>query len=1641
MRVETENKSIAIRTLAARARRRKGGGAAAARFVAQFYRDVAEADLAAAGDRRALGGAMSIWDLLRTRERGKPNIRVFNPDIRADGWTSPHTVVDIVSDDMPFLVDSVTAEINRQNFSIHLVVHPIVAVERDRAGRLRRLCANGVETGAARAESVMHFEITELRRPDSLERLRRGLQAVLGDVRAAVEDFDAMQERLADAAADLESAPAQASRPEIAEAGAFLRWLDDSIFTFIGYREYDFARQGGSTRLKRARAPGLGILRNPARSVLTGWRDGAVLPEVAAYREDPRPLSVSKANGRSPVHRSVHLDTVMVKKFTPRGRVAGVRIFVGLFTPLVHRQSLSDIPMLARKAATVVARSGFPPDSHNGMSLLQILESLPRSDLFQYSDDDLLKTALGVLQIRGSQKVALFARRDAFNRFVSCLIYVPRERYTAQLRGIMREIVEQGFGARVSVIYLEVSDEAHARLQFIVPTPAGRPVDFDLQAIEKRLAEAGSDWRDAFSQALAETHGEAEGLEVYELYEDAFPASYRERHGAGQALTDIAKIESVLRTGAIAADLWRPAGLDAFWVHFRIYHPDEQLPLSDVLPMLENTGLRVIGETAHRIVRKGAGRDVWLHDFAMQTKDRRAVDLDRAKGNFEAQFVEVWRGGIENDGFNALALATGLHWRQVAMLRAYCKYLRQAAIPFSQAYMEETLLANPEIAEAIVELFGSIFDPDTAPRGAGASDRRSSRRSLRIRNRLAAALDAVEDLDQDRILRRYLNLVLATLRTNYYQRGADGAPKPYIAFKIDSNAVEDLPRPAPMFEIFVYAPRMEAIHLRGGKVARGGIRWSDRREDFRTEILGLMKAQMTKNAVIVPTGAKGGFVVKRPPPPDAGRDAFIAEGIACYRTMISGLLDLTDNITPGGPVHPERVVRCDGDDPYLVVAADKGTASFSDIANEVARLYGFWLDDAFASGGSIGYDHKGMGITARGAWESVKRHFRELGTDIQASDFTCVGIGDMSGDVFGNGMLLSGRIGLVGAFNHLHIFVDPDPDPAAGLAERKRLFELPRSAWTDYDAKSISAGGGVFERHAKAIAVTPEMRRALDLPPGDSLTPNALIQALLRAPVDLLWFGGIGTYVKAPGETHQDVGDRVNDPVRVDADALRCRVVGEGANLGFTQRGRIAYALGGGRINADFIDNSGGVSTSDREVNIKILLGEALAAGRLSRAERDRLLAEMTDEVARQVLGDNYRQSMALTHFETEGGGLIGKASRLIRALERAGHLDRGFEFLPDDETLDERKAAGLGLTRPELAVLLSYAKLTLYDDILASDIPDDPSLIQDAGYYFPPPIRAAFGDLIPGHRLRREISATYVTNSMTNRAGPTFVREAVDQTGAAPAEVVKAYLISWRIFDLSRLWREIEALDNIASAAVQTRLNLDILRLIERSTIWLLRNGPQPLEINLTIERFAGGIGTLAKRLDRFIAEETRAEIEREARHAVEAGVPEPLAREIARLEPLYSGCDIVRIATGRKRGVEDVARVYFTIGQRLGLDWLRRCAAMLPAETEWQGAAAAAVVDDFYVQQSELTLRILDAAGRARDPTAERWWTANQRSVSRAESVIADLRAAGNADLAMLTVANREIRSLIARPSIRRFTATQGEGGAKQTGLPHPE
>ena len=1612
MRNEVERKIERIETLAEKTRRRKGAGAEAAQFLKRFYARVAPNDLLPRGEPELVGGALSAFKLLRSHQAGAPRIRVFNPDKKLDGWTSPHTVVEVVNDDMPFLVDSVTAEINRQNLSIHQVIHPVVHVQRDRGGRFKSLLEDELgDTSAAVAESVMHFEITEQRRPEALERLQDSLERVLEDVRAAVEDWRAMRVRIADLAAQLDENPPPVPEADLEEAGAFLRWLDEGNYTFIGYREYDFGRDGRSTTLSTVKDSGLGVLRDPTQSVLTGWADGAIVPEeVAAYVREPRVAMVSKASGRSRVHRAVHLDTIMVKKLDGDGTVTGLRIFVGLFTSSVYHQMLSDIPLLSRKVDTVIDRAGFQPTSHDGMALLNILESLPRDDLFQYSDDDLLETVLGVLHLQSRQRVALFVRRDPFRRFVSCLIYMPRERYTTQMRERMQKIVEDGFGGLVTVFYVQVSDAPHARLQFIVRTERAPDNEPDLDEIEQRLAEAGRDWRDELSRVLVAAHGEAQGLEVFDLYADAFPASYRERNTAAAALADIAKIESVLAGGEIATDLYRPEDASGDWIRFRIYHPDAQLPLSDVLPVLENMGVRVIGEVAHRIQKKGAEREFWLHDFGMATRLGRTVDLDRVKASFEDLFTGIWRGEFEDDGFNALVVATGLDGRRVSILRAYCKYLRQAAIPFSQAYMEATLLANLEITEAIVALFEAIFDPEP--------DDRRDRRIKALSTKIETALDAVENLDEDRILRRYLNVVQSTLRTNCYQPGADGAPKPYLSFKIDSHSVDELPAPLPLVEIFVYSPRVEAIHLRGGKVARGGIRWSDRREDFRTEILSLMKAQMTKNAVIVPVGAKGGFVVKRPPT-DGGRDALQQEGIECYKILMSGMLDLTDNLKPSGLVHPEAVLRRDEDDPYLVVAADKGTATFSDIANGVARDYDFWLDDAFASGGSAGYDHKKMGITARGAWESVKRHFREISVDIQSEDFTCVGIGDMAGDVFGNGMLLSEHIKLLGAFNHMHIFIDPEPDPAKSFKERKRLFELPRSSWSDYDEALISKGGGIFERRAKSIPITPQMRAALSLPAGETMTPNNLIRALIKAPIDLLWFGGIGTYVKASAESHADAGDRVNDTLRVDATELRCRVVGEGANLGITQRARIAYGLAGGRINPDFIDNSAGVSTSDHEVNIKILLGEVMAGGKLSLERRDKLLAEMTDELAAHVLMDNYRQSMAITHAEARGNALIGAAARLIRSLERAGHLDRAVEFLPDDETLAERQAAGLGLTRAEIAVLLAYSKMTLYDEILASDVPDDPFLVQDVGLYFPGPLRSKYADFVPGHRLRREISATYITNSLINRAGPTFIGEVSEKTGASAIEVTKAYLITRQIFGLHKHWAEIEALDNEVAANVQTKLNLDIRRLIERGTIWMLRNGPRPLDVTRAISRYGSGIESLADGLDRLTPPELRDGIKVAVDAYIELDVPRSLARRVGNLEVLFAGCDIVRIAADGGHSVGDVAEVYYEIGRRLSLDWLRRASEALPVETDWQAMATAAIVDDLYAQQSELAVRIMDAfgGGPGGDVAIEAWCAANQSRIQHAEAMVGDLRAAGTPDLAMLTVANREIRALLGR------------------------
>ncbi|MDP6883442.1 MAG: NAD-glutamate dehydrogenase, partial [Rhodospirillales bacterium] len=1171
----------------------------------------------------------------------------------------------------------------------------------------------------------------------------------------------------------------------------------------------------------------------------------------------------------------------------------------------------------------------------------------------------------------------------------------------------IQAILEDSFGGELSAYYTQLDDSPLARLHLIIQTVPGRIRDYDADAIEARLVDAARSWTDLMEDALVGEHGEELGLGLLHRYRNAFPPGYKEISSAATALADIACLEHTIASGALGMNLYRSPGAAANQIQFKIYNPHHEVPLSDILPMLEHMGLKVMDEVPHAVRPRAEGFDqIMIHDFGLETRDGSAVDPGAVQETFQDAFIRVWRDEIESDGFNGLVLGAGLTWRQVVILRTYCKYLRQAGIPFSQAYMEQTLANHPGLARLIVELFVTLFDP--------AGTAKAARRARRIQGKLSHGLEAVESADEDRILRRFLNVVEATLRTNYFQPAADGAPKPYLSVKLDSQRVDDLPLPRPMVEVFVYSPRVEAIHLRGGKVARGGIRWSDRREDFRTEILGLMKAQMVKNAVIVPVGAKGGFVVKRPPP-GGDREALLNEGIACYKTLVRGLLDISDNYAGSTVVTPSDVVLGDGDDPYLVVAADKGTATFSDIANGISKDYGFWLGDAFASGGSVGYDHKGMGITARGAWESVKRHFREAGTDIQAEDFTVIGVGDMSGDVFGNGMLLSPHIKLVAAFNHLHIFVDPDPDPARSLKERQRLFALPRSSWSDYDAKLLSKGGAVFDRRAKSVTLTPEAAELFGVEER-TMTPDDLLGIVLRASVSLLWFGGIGTFVKASDEAHADAGDRANDAVRIDATELHCKVIGEGANLGVTQRARVEYALADGRLNADSIDNSGGVDCSDHEVNIKILLDSVVASGGLTAKRRNALLARMTDEVAQLVLRNNYLQSQAITVVEARGLEVFDDQARMMRMLERAGRLNRQVEFLPDDEALDERQAAKKGFTRPEIAVLMPHLKIWLYDELLKSDLPDDPRLFEDLVRYFPTPLQKTCHDAIGGHRLRREIIATTVTNSMINRVGGSYVTQLMEKTGMTATDIAGAYIVARDVFAVRQTWADIEDLDNRVPARVQTAMLLEANRLIERGTLWFLRNAEKPLDIGATVAVFRDDVATLAAGLEDILPDHYRTDLHARTAAYADAGVPQALASRMAGMVNLASGCDIVRLGRTHDASVLDAAQLYFAVGAHFHMGRLRAAAESLEAETHWRQMAVAALIDDLFANQGTLASQILEGAGSGSGAEAAigSWALGCGPAVEQTLALLSEVWSADSIDFSMLSVASRRLQAL---------------------------
>jgi glutamate dehydrogenase len=1582
---------------AAYARRYAGDDAARAdlldALVRLYWAHVPPDDLLDHEPVDAVGATLSHLDFGWRRTPGTGLVRVVSPREEESGWSCLHSVVEVVTDDMPFLVDSVTAELNRQGFSIHLVVHPQMRVRRDAVGEFIELIpADAPQSPDVIAESWIHVEIDRHTDVSVFAGLQRDLRRVLEDVRAAVEDWPKMRARTADAIAELRAGvPNVVPAEEVEEAIALLEWLAEDNFTFLGYRAYSLSDDGGEPVLSSVPATGLGILRDSGLQPVS-MSFAELAPEARRKALEPTLLTLTKANSRATVHRPAYLDYIGIKQLGADGVPTGERRFLGLFGMSAYTVSVKSIPVIRRKVHAVVERAGFPKGSHSAKDLLQILETYPRDELFQISVDDLFTIAMGILDLQERRRVRLFMRRDDYGRFVSCLVYLPRERYTTQVRLRMQLILLGALGGTSIDYSTRYSESVLVRVHFVVRT-ASMPAEVDSDELEREIAAATRSWDDELADQVTVVYGEEEGAHILRRFGNAFPEAYKEDFPAWAAVADIRRLLALQTTDDLDLSLYKPRGAPDGIRRFKIARVGPPMSLATLMPNLQDMGVEVTDERPYGLAL-GTGELAWIYDFGLRHAGEDDFEADGVREAFQDAFAAVRAGRMESDGFNALVLAGGLTWREVVVLRAYAAYLRQIGTTFSQAYIANALVNNVNIVRLLVDMFETRFSP-------GFGDDRAADEDALV-GQITSALDEVASLDEDRILRSYLGLIRATTRTNHFQQ------KNFLSLKLEPKNVPDLPAPRPAYEIFVYSPRVEGVHLRFGPVARGGLRWSDRREDFRTEVLGLVKAQTVKNAVIVPVGAKGGFVIKQ-----TGLEA-----VDCYSEFVRGLLDLTDNIVDGVVVPPAGIVRHDDDDPYLVVAADKGTASFSDIANGIAADYGFWLGDAFASGGSTGYDHKGMGITARGAWESVKRHFRELGVNVQEQDFTTVGIGDMSGDVFGNGMLLSRHIKLLAAFDHRHVFIDPSPDPEKSYAERKRLFDLPRSSWGDYDRSLISAGGGVWPRTAKSIPLSDEARAALGMTTA-ALTPVEVIRAILQAPVDLLWNGGIGTYVKATGETNAEVGDRANDAVRVSGRDLRCRVVGEGGNLGFTQRGRIEYAHNGGLIYTDAIDNSAGVDTSDHEVNIKILLGDVIRAGEISRDQRNELLASMSDEVAALVLRDNYEQTIALGNAVAQAPQMLHVHARLIDHLVAQGHLDRDLEFLPGADEIVTRKGAGTGLTAPEFAVLLAYRKITLTAELLASDLPDEPSFADAMESYFPQPLRDRYRSYMRGHRLRREIVATAVVNHMVNRTGTTFLMRLGEETGAPAVEITRAHAAAWHVFDMDRAWAAVEALDNEVGAQVQTTMFLEARQLVERGSRWFLHNRRPPIDVEATIATFAPGVEAVTGKLTDLLVGADRKTFEERRSELVGAGVPGDVAEQFAVLTPLYSALDIVDVSSASHRPVEEVAEVYFTIEDRLGLGSLRDLVNALPRDDRWHTLARAALRDDLYAAHAALTADVLASTDSAL-PAAERlthWIDANSGSVQRAAQLLADILSGDQtqADLATLSVALRQIRSVI--------------------------
>ncbi|WP_237057081.1 NAD-glutamate dehydrogenase [Microbulbifer sediminum] len=1580
-------------------------------FAEQFLHQYPLEDLAGRRMADVYGCIYTWWDFIQQRTAGKPKVRVFNPRLEDDGWECSHTVVGVLQRDMPFLVDSVRIEINRRDTVIHSIKSTVLHLERTAKGKLKKLLPRprpeeGVAAGAS-SEALVYVEINLDTSAGRHADLSAALKDVLGDVELVVDDYVPMLDTCSAMEDQLHNGVAE-DDANLQEACAFLQWMRDGNFTFLGYREYEFAQRGDRKVLCEVENRRLGIFKKLEESA-EPTPEAAFSEGKQRFYQGPNYLTFAKSSVKSRVHRAAYSDYVTIKRYDADGEVIGESAIMGLYTSPVYTESPVKIPIIRRKIASIMESSGLSPHSHDGKALRRILDTFPRDELFQSSTQGLFDTVMGVLSMNERAHIRLFLRRDPFGKFVTATVYVPREQFNSDVREEICAHIAKAVNARESEFTTYFSESILARVHFVFRVDPGEELEIDEARLEAQIVDITRSWEDVFHKSLVESHGEEEGNRLYGVYGRAFPAGYREDFEPRIAVQDIGSIEELSPDNRVAMSFYQPVGASAGSLRFKVFNWGGNLPLSDVIPVLEHLGLRVMGEFPYTIRPKGVS-DVWMHEFHLEFGLPTRVDAQASRNLFQDAFAAIWNGVAESDGFNRLVLAARLNWREVSMLRAYARYLKQTKFSGSQPYIAATLANHVEITRNLVALFRAMFDPRV-----GSSNKQDQTRVERLIKKIHDGLDKVDNLNEDQVLRRYLDLILATLRTNFFQVGADDKPKDYISIKFSPRNIPGLPEPRPEFEIFVYSPQVEGVHLRGGKVARGGLRWSDRLEDFRTEVLGLVKAQNVKNAVIVPSGAKGGFVVRRPPA-DGGREAMLEAGINCYKTFIRGLLDITDNLKEGEVLPPEQVVRRDEDDPYLVVAADKGTATFSDIANSIAAEYDFWLGDAFASGGSQGYDHKKMGITARGAWVSVQRHFREMGVNVQEEDFSVIGIGDMGGDVFGNGMLLSEHICLKGAFNHLHVFVDPTPDAAASFAERKRLFEMPRSSWTDYDQSLISKGGGIFDRSAKSVEITPEMKEAFGIE-ADRLNPNELINAMLKAPVDLIWNGGIGTYVKGSTESHAQVGDKANDNLRVDGRELRARVFGEGGNLGMTQRGRIEFALRGGRCNTDFIDNAGGVDCSDHEVNIKILLDKVVANGDLTGKQRNQMLEEMTESVSELVLHNNYEQTQALSVAERQVPERLDEYRRTINALESEGRLRRSLEFIPDNEQINERQNKGQYLTRPELSVLISYVKVKLKEELLDASIIDNPRVIESVESAFPEELVARYRDMVYDHPLRRQIVATQVANEMVNNMGITFYHRISGATGADIDTISAAYISARDVYLMDDFQEAIAALDYQVSADLQLELLNSMIGRVRRAARWFIRNRRSELDATDGQMPYRESVQRVIKALPEVLSGRPRHLWEERFQELQEAGIPENVALLAASPTYLYSALGISESARVSKRPVEEVARIYFQLADSLDLPWFGNQIIDLPVENFWQAQARETSMDDLDNQLSSLAVNLLRLAAESDldvDGAMDRWKAIMAPAIQRWTGILAELRAAPSTDFAMFTVALRELMYL---------------------------